>query len=396
VQRKPDGATGGHGALRASTSGASAGLYVHLPFCPYVCPYCDFAKWKHDGVRAERYLRALRAEAAHAPALRCATMFFGGGTPNTYAPDDVAALATELVARFGIPSGAEVSIEVNPDLALCDGFSAYRAAGITRLSIGVQSFVPAELHALGRQHTPDDVALVVRRARTAGFSNVSLDLMFGTPHQTLASWRTSLERAVALGADHISTYGLTVEAGTPYERWFGREPSAFGDQDAQADLYGLAIDLLTSAGYEQYEISNFARPGYRCAHNANYWANGEYLGLGVGAASYLGGERRTTTRDLTAYESAALAGTPIAAQRERLEGAAMVGEAAMLALRTNEGVELQSFAERYHVDFVEMYRPVLEELSAAGLVRTSPTHIALTRRGRFLANDACGAFVVPA
>jgi oxygen-independent coproporphyrinogen-3 oxidase len=372
---------------------AGAGVYVHLPFCPYVCPYCDFAKWRHDAARAQRYLRALHGELEAAPKLTARTLFLGGGTPNTYPPDDVAALVRALAARFALPPGAEVTVEANPDLALCAGFGTYRDGGVTRLSIGVQSFVAAELHALGRRHAPADAGEVVRRARSAGFANVSLDLMFGVPGQTAATWRASLEAAIALDVDHVSAYGLTVEDGTPYASWEAREPAAFPDQDAQAEFYGIAIDVLGAAGYEQYEISNFARPGARCAHNANYWANGPYLGLGVGAASYLAGERGVTTRDLAAYEAAALAGGPIPAERERLEGAARVGEAAMLALRTAEGVELQSFAERYGVDFLEMYRSVLDELSAAGLVRTGPTHVALTRRGRFLANDVCGSFV---
>jgi oxygen-independent coproporphyrinogen III oxidase len=156
------------------------------------------------------------------------------------------------------------------------------------------------------------------------------------------------------------------------------------------------MDLLSAAGFEQYEISNFARPGFRCVHNATYWANGEYLGLGVGAASYLAGERRTTTRDRRAYLRAALAGASIPAEAERLEGAARVGEAVMLALRTSEGVDFQSFAERYHVDFSEMFSSILADLSASGLVRITSTHAALTRRGRLLANDVCGAFLVAA
>jgi putative oxygen-independent coproporphyrinogen III oxidase len=373
---------------------ASAGVYVHLPFCPYICPYCDFAKWRHDAARAQRYLHALHAELNAAPPLTARTLFLGGGTPNTYPPEEIAALVRALAARFALPRGAEVTVEANPDLALCAGFGAYRAAGVTRLSIGVQSFVAAELHVLGRRHAPADAGEVVRRARDAGFTNVSLDLMFGVPGQTAATWRASLEAAIALGVDHISAYGLTVEIDTPYARWEAREPAAFPDQDAQAELYGLAIDVLAAAGYEHYEISNFARPDARCAHNANYWANGPYLGLGVGAASYLDGERRVTTRDLAAYEAAALAAATVPAEREHLEGAARAGEAAMLALRTAEGVELQSFAERYGVNFLEMYRSVLDELSAAGLVQTSPTHVALTRRGRFLANDVCASFVV--
>ena len=241
-----------------------------------------------------------------------------------------------------------------------------------------------------------DVARAVRAARSAGFANVSLDLIFGAPGQTLASWVTSLGRAIDLGVEHISAYGLTIETGTPYERWYARTPEAFPDPDLQAEFYGAAIDILTAAGFEHYEISNFARPGFRCAHNANSWSNGPYLGLGVGATSYLAGERRTSTRNLSEYESAALSASRIPAESERLEGAARVGEAAMLALRTAEGVDFQSFAERYHVDFKAMFSSILNDLDAAGLVTIGSAGVALTRRGRLLANDACGAFLAPA
>jgi oxygen-independent coproporphyrinogen-3 oxidase len=266
-------------------SASAGGLYVHLPFCPYICPYCDFAKWPLRRSQADRYLAALETEIAAVPDFRATTLFLGGGTPNTYAPDRIAALVGLLRARFALPAGAEVTIELNPDLELCEGFAAYRAAGIDRASFGVQSFVLEELRTLGRRHTPGDVAEAVRRVRDAGFANVSLDLIFAVPGQTVASWRQSLDAALALEPEHISTYGLTVEEGTPYARWFEREPGRFTSQDIEAELYAEAIERLTGAGYEQYEISNFAKPGRRSAHNANYWANGEYLGLGVGAAS---------------------------------------------------------------------------------------------------------------
>lgn len=371
------------------------GLYVHLPFCPYLCPYCDFAKWPLRRSSAARYLLALDAQIAAAPALQAQTLFFGGGTPNTYAPGAVASLVARLSARFALPSGAEISIEVNPDLALCEGFEAYAAAGINRLSIGVQSFDSGELVRLGRRHRPSDVVEVVRRARAAGIANLSIDLIFAVPGQTVASWRRTLAFALALDVPHLSTYGLTIEAGTRYSAWHAREPGAFSDEDTEAECYRIAIEELGAAGYEQYELSNFAKPGFRCRHNANYWANGTYLGLGVGAASYLEGVRRTTTRDLERYCAAALAGDVIPADAERLEGAARVGEAAMLALRTKEGVDFAAFAERYGVDFQSFYERELARLASDGLLVPSATHAALTPRGRFMANDVCSAFLAP-
>ena len=368
---------------------------MHLPFCPYICPYCDFAKWPVRRSSAERYLTALGAEIAFAPAFSARTLFFGGGTPNTYDADAVAGLVRTLESRFAPAGFAETTIEMNPDPGLCAPavFAAYRDAGIDRVSFGVQSFVAAELAVLGRRHAPHDVAEAVTAARTAGIDNVSLDLIFGVPGQTPESWRASLDAALALAPDHISTYGLTIEDDTPFAGWFARSPGDFPTNDVEADLYALAIDTLGAAGYEHYEISNFARPARRCAHNANYWANGDYLGLGVGAASYLGGVRSTNVRELDAYATAALAGGPIPNDAEHLEGPARLGEAAMLALRTAEGVDVAVFAERYDVDFHEFYRPVLTELRATGTIDVTTTHVRLTRRGRFVANDVCGAFV---
>jgi len=379
-----------------TTNAERGGLYLHLPFCPYICPYCDFAKWPWRTAAAERYLHALEAEIEAAPEFAAQTIYFGGGTPNTYPPEAIASLVERSRKRFNVLPGAEISTELNPDLALCEGFALYRRAGITRLSIGVQSLAASELQTLGRRHSPADVAEVVSRARHSGFDNVSLDLIFGLPGQSVESWGRSLDAALALEPEHLSTYGLTVESGTPYAAWQRRDPAAFASQDLEAELYALAIDRLSAAGYEHYEISNFARPGFRSAHNANYWANGAYLGIGVGAASHLAGARATHTRDLKAYAQAALGGGPIPGEIERLQGAARAGEATMLALRTVEGVEIGPFAERYGIDFLSFYALPVAEMNEAGMLEVTPTHVRLSRRGRFLANAVCAAFLAAA
>jgi oxygen-independent coproporphyrinogen III oxidase len=295
--------------------------------------------------------------------------------------------------RFALPDAAEVSVEANPDPSLAERLPGLRAAGVNRLSIGAQSFDPHELRVLGRRHTPADVNAAVRAARAAGFSNVSLDLIFGVPGQSEDSWAATLDTVVGLDVEHVSCYGLTVEEGTPYAAWFARDPSAFAGDTHEARLYAIAIDRLRVAGFEQYEISNWAKPGFRCRHNARYWANEPYLGLGVGAASYLGGVRSTHTRDLDAYCDAALAGGAIPGESERLEGAARTGEAIMLALRTVEGVDLHVFRERYGIDVLERYRSVVDDLVANGVLAAGSSQLRLTERGRFVANDVCGAFL---
>ena len=374
-------------------SAASAGVYVHLPFCPYICPYCDFAKWAWDDARAARYLDALRAELSAAPRVEARTLFFGGGTPSMYGADVIGSLIAAVRERFALPHEAEITAEANPDPLLAARIPGLRAAGVNRLSIGVQSFDPRELRVLGRRHTPHDVERAIAAAREAGFDNVSLDLIFGVPGQTEESWAASLDAAVGLGVEHLSCYGLTIEEGTPYATWFARDPGAFAGESREARMYEIAIDRLRVAGFEQYEISNWSKPGFRSQHNALYWANASYLGLGVGAASYLDGVRSTSTRDLEVYCEAALAGDAIPGERERLEGAARAGEAIMLALRTAEGVDLAAFRERYGIDVNERYRAVVDDLVAAGVLAADTAHLRLTERGRFVANDVCGAFL---
>ncbi|HTD36902.1 MAG TPA: radical SAM family heme chaperone HemW, partial [Candidatus Limnocylindrales bacterium] len=295
--------------------------------------------------------------------------------------------------RFGLPHDAEITAEANPDPLLATRIPGFRAAGVNRLSIGVQSFDPREARVLGRRHTARDVENAIAAAREAGFENLSVDLIFGVPGQTEASWAFSLDRAVALRVEHVSCYGLTIEEGTPYATWFARDPSAFADDSLEARLYGLAMEKLRAAGFEHYEISNWAKSGFQSQHNRLYWANEPYLGLGVGAASYLGGVRSTHTRDLDAYLDAALAGRPIPGESERLEGAARVGEAIMLALRTAEGVDLARFRERYGIDVRARYEQVVGELVAAGMLAADGERVRLTERGRFVANDVCGAFL---
>lgn len=371
------------------------GVYVHLPFCPYLCPYCDFAKWPLRASSAARYLDALHAEIDREARVEADTIFFGGGTPNAYDAETIAALVGRLRERFPAAGGSysEVAIEVNPELVRAGDFERYHAAGVTRVSIGVQSFVASEIATLGRKHTPEQVRSAVQAARVAGIRSVSLDLIFAVPGQTAQTWAQSIDAALELGVDHVSTYGLTIEEGTPYASWQARDPGVFFDDTHEAELYGIAIDRLEAAGYEQYEISNFARPGHRSVHNANYWANGEYVGLGVGAASYRHGVRSVHTRDFEEYVRSAAAG-PIPAESERLEGVRRVGEAIMLALRTSQGVDLARFKERYGVDVAQYYAPVIARYREDRMLIVDEDRIRLTREGRFVANDVCGAFVV--
>jgi oxygen-independent coproporphyrinogen-3 oxidase len=292
-----------------------------------------------------------------------------------------------------MPAGAEISIECNPDPALCEGFALYREAGISRISFGVQSFVPRELKILGRRHRADDIETAVRRARAAGFVDISLDLMFGVPGQSLATLDRSIDAALDLDVPHLSAYGLTIEEGTPFERWRAREPGLFGDEAWEAELYGRLITRLQAAGYEQYELSNFARPGHRCRHNAQYWNNDEYAGFGLGAASYRNGVRSIHTKEFDLYVEAVEHGREIPGEAEELNQDARIGEAIMLALRRSEGVDGGSFAARYQVEPAVRYSEVIARFSEAGLLESDGAGFRLTASGRFLANEVCAAFL---
>ena len=313
-----------------------------------------------------------------------------------YPPVVVAELVQLARAQFSLPPGAEVSIECNPDLALCEGFEIYARAGITRISFGVQSFIPQELKTLGRRHSGEDVVEAVRRARAAGFGEISVDLIFGTPGQTLASLDRSIDAALALEVPHLSAYGLTIEEGTPYATWQLREPQLFNDDTKDAELYARLIERFTAAGYEQYELSNFARLGSRSQHNAQYWNNDEYLGFGLGAASYRDGIRSVRTKEYEVYVEAVEGAYDVPCESERLTGKARVGEAIMLALRRKEGVEIRSFNARYQIDFASAYAGIIAEWQAHGFLEADAAGVRLTAAGRFLANDVCAAFLAPA
>ncbi|GIU88420.1 MAG: coproporphyrinogen III oxidase [Acidimicrobiia bacterium] len=347
-------------------------MYVHVPFCAHRCDYCDFATWTdrahlmHDYTDAcVRDLAARRAE-GHPPAT---SVFFGGGTPSLLPAGE---LVRVLDAIERAP-GAEVTVECNPDSVDAAKLRAYAAAGVNRLSFGAQSFSPHVLRALGRTHDPANVARAVALARDAGITDLNVDCIYGTPGETLDDWRRTLDAVVGLGVPHVSVYALTVEPGTPLGRRVAAGAVPAPDDDDQADGYLLADEVLGAAGYEWYEISNFARPGAQCRHNRCYWEQGEYLGIGCAAHGHTGGRRWWNVRTPERYVARVAAGRSPEAGHERLDGAARAEEALQLALRTRRGAGVAG--------------PAVEELRAAGLLEPGPGPAVLTRRGRLLASE---------
>jgi oxygen-independent coproporphyrinogen-3 oxidase len=373
----------------------SASVYVHLPFCDRICPYCDFAVVEFKQGQVARYLAALRRELDCAPRSTIASVYLGGGTPSALNEGEISSLLAALFSQFASEQGSiECTLEANP-ARNAGALKAYRAAGVTRLSIGVQSFEDLELLRLGREHSAGDAKTFVTAARKAGFGNVSLDLIAGVPDQTSASFGRTLAQAIACDPDHISVYGLTIEEGTPYARWFARTPDRFPDDDRVADLLEQAEQELEKAGYERYEISNYAKPGSECVHNLGYWRQQDCIALGMSASGYVDGLRYRNVRGFDAYCAAIERGGSPREDEERLPAERRIGEAAMLALRTREGIRDSEFRARFGIEPRSVFSQAINKCRLAGLLEEDEYGVRLTRRGRLLANTACSEFLLP-
>lgn len=321
----------------------AAGLrsaYVHLPFCHRVCPYCDFAVVEGRLDTVDRYVGAVCAEIAeHLPWEPLDAVFVGGGTPSAVPPAALGRILSALDDRFGLAAGAEVTLEANPEDWSEPLSEAIRGAGYTRVSFGAQSFDPVVLTALGRRHRPEQIDEAVAVARETGFESISLDLIFGTPGETGASWRSTIDRAVATGADHVSAYSLTVEPGTAMWKDV-RAGAPAPDADDQADKWELASEVLAAAGFVRYEVSNHARPGHHCRYNLSVWGQGSYVGFGLGAHGHFRGRRTANLRRLDTYIDRVERGLGPVQSTDLIEGWAAELERLMLGLRRSCGVRL--------------------------------------------------------
>jgi len=373
------------------------GIYVHVPFCQKHCPYCDFAVVTGMLHRAPEYVDALCAEiragaARYAPNPPVTTVFLGGGTPSLLPAVQVARILDTIRECFTMQPDAEVTLEANPGPLRPRHLAGFRAAGVTRLSVGMQTFNPRGLADLGRLHTPEDGHAALANARAVGFDDVSLDLIFGWEGQTLADWRADLETAIALRPEHLSVYSLTVEEGTPLAHAVLTGVATLPDDDATADMFLLADELLTVAGYVHYEVSNYALPGHRSRHNGSYWQNGDYLGFGVGAHSHRHDRRWWNARDLHTYLARMEAGDDPVDGDETLTETMAINETMMLGLRLVEGINEDAVRQRHGRTVDAAYGVVLAEYVAQGLVVREGGRLALTVRGRLL-TDAIAARV---
>lgn len=375
-------------------------VYVHIPFCLRKCYYCDFNSYPGFSPSSqEEYLRALEAEmerrgARPEVAGRLVTsVFIGGGTPTVLAGCQLAGILGALHRRLLIHSEAEVTVEANPGTVDYWKLRELRLAGANRLSLGVQCFDDLVLRRIGRIHGVSEAREAVAAAREAGFQNLNLDLIFGLPGQTVASWEETLRQAIDLGPEHIAAYALKVEEGTPFYEAQQRGELDLPGEDAEEKMLDLTVSVLSEAGYSRYEISNYVRPGYESRHNLVYWRNLEYLGLGAGAWSYLSGERFHNVQSPDDYVRAIASGADPQAWGERLDGDQQISETVMMGLRLAQGIDLREFRERFGEGIEDRFAQEIARLVESGLLEQVGARLRLTERGLKLGNLVFREFV---
>ncbi len=381
------------------------GLYVHIPFCSAICNYCNFNRGLFDAALKARYVEALLAEIRHSGLnssvarqssdLRPAadTIYFGGGTPSLLEPEEIAQIIDACVRSFDVAADREVTLEANPETVTPARLAAFREAGVTRLSFGVQSFREDELQRLSRLHSADRARAAVAEARAAGFDNVSLDLMMWLPQQRVEEWLESVDEALALGIEHLSLYLLEVYPNAPLKDEMARARWSQAPDDDAAEMYVTAMERLEAAGYEQYEISNVARPGRRSRHNLKYWTDGEWLGFGCGAHSTRDGVRWRNVAATDEYIGRIQRGEPTAVDVRQLSPRERLGDALFTGLRLVEGIDLVDISRRYGVDVWQRYGSELEPFLEIGVLRREGPRLWLTREGMLLAHEVMAVFV---
>ena len=371
-------------------------LYLHIPFCVKKCDYCDFLSFPADESIKREYVETLKREIEKVGEryrnCQVSTIFVGGGTPSILNSSYIVEIFDVLRRKFHVAGNAEISMEVNPGTVTKEKLSDWRRAGINRLSMGLQSADNRELKRLGRIHTWEDFLESFRRAREEGFSNLNVDLMSALPGQTMDGWMETLKRTAAQEPEHISAYSLIIEEGTPfYERYGGKKGEALlPDEDTDRDMYHKTREFLASCGFERYEISNYAKPGRECRHNIGYWTGVPYLGLGLGAASYIEGIRFSNTRNLKEY----LAGKPgDDRDRQVLTKKEMEEEFFFLGLRLAAGVSLKEFERRFGLTAEEVYPGLMERMVKEGAAVLERDRFFLTEYGFDVSNYVMAQFL---
>jgi len=390
-------------------------LYIHIPFCVRKCHYCDFLSAPSDETTREKYTEALCREIVSykemAAEYEVSTVFFGGGTPSLLSADQferiIGAIGNTFFTGDKDESGREDSrqqhceveftVECNPGTLTEELLSCLKLLGVNRLSIGLQSADDAELKLLGRIHSYEEFLESFRLARAAGFDNINVDLMQALPGQTVQNFGDTLQKVVALQPEHISAYSLIIEENTRFYEWYGKDSDKLPSEDTERDIYKMTQKVLKDAGYIQYEISNYAKVGYACRHNCGYWTGTEYLGLGLGASSYIKGTRFEQTDNLSEYLAGYSAGAecaPIYKSSHNLSEEEKMEEFMFLGLRLCAGIRRTEFAERFGTDYEAVYGAVTEHLVKQGLLQEAGEYLSLTELGRDLSNRVLAEFLL--
>jgi putative oxygen-independent coproporphyrinogen III oxidase len=370
------------------------GLYIHIPFCSAICNYCNFNRGLFDAALKEQYVAALLREiAANGDGSAADTIFFGGGTPSLLEPSEIAAIISACRSAFDVTPDAEITLEANPETVTPDRLAGFRAAGVNRLSYGVQSFRDDELQRLSRLHSASRAQEAFAMARAAGFDNISLDLMMWLPQQSIAQWLESVDALIALGPDHASLYILELYPNAPLREAMARSKWSLAPDDDAAEMYLEAMTRLDHGGYAQYEISNVARPGRESQHNLKYWTDGEWLGFGCGAHSTRRAVRWKNLSSTTGYIAAVAAGGQIEVERRELTRQEALEEALFTGLRLVGGIDLNAMKVRYGADVWALYGRELERFRDAGLLIYDGRLLRLSRAGMLLANEIMSLFL---
>lgn len=356
-------------------------LYIHIPFCIKKCGYCDFLSFKYDQDSIHRYISSLLKEIKlHSPK-KVYTVFIGGGTPSLLSPNDIKRLFKGLHDQFDMSDCVEITIEANPGTLTEEKILAYQSVGINRVSMGVQTLVDESLQTLGRIHDVSTVYATVDLLKKHNFTNYNMDLMFGLPYQTMDMLDKSLDKMIGLEPMHISAYSLKIEENTAFDNLYEEV-----DEELDRQMYHLIVDKLEANGYMQYEISNFSKVNYPCKHNLVYWQEKDYIGLGLGASGFEKSIRYTNVSNLDDYHTMIDALEKPIDHQETIDRKELMFEMIILRLRLNQGLNIQSFDQRFHCNFKELYGSVLEELLEEGLVEMNHT-LKLTALGRDMSNQ---------
>jgi oxygen-independent coproporphyrinogen-3 oxidase len=367
-------------------------LYIHIPYCAGKCQYCGFYSTPYAPRSAVDFLSALEREAE----LRrenlgdkpFGTLYIGGGTPTVLSREQLGRLFGIVGKFFRFDDDAEITIEANPNTVTEGGLSFLLEQGVNRLSLGVQSFSDTVLRTLGRAHSAAQAVDAFRLARSAGFKNIGIDLIFGIPDQTGEAWRETVDAAIALKPDHISAYGLSIDEGSQFMTRAKACKLVLPSDEIVAEMYEHAVRKLSGAGYGRYEISNFSLPGFECRHNRNYWKRGEYLGLGPGASSFFAGKRQDTIADTSEYTRRLSQGLSAIEAEEVVGADSAARETILLGLRTSQGVDLRRFQRVYGTALLKRLQENTGALETAGLLLMTGGHLRLTERGFLLADEA--------